>query len=205
MPPFGQMLAGGRVGLGVLTLVAPEIAAKSFGLNIPANPQSGIWARMFATREIMLGSAVLVRRPGGQGFAIKAGIGVDAGDALGACSRTQAGRRRLQGVATAPWRWAPSASAPWPARDAVADRGAMALPLAVPTLPQLAKSAKTLPTGDGWVYEPKFDGFRALAFVDGDAVELQSRNGKTLTRYFPELRVPGRPLRHRRRDRGRRA
>ena len=64
------------------------------------------------------------------------------------------------------------------------------LPLTVPTLPQLAKSAKALPAGDGWAYEPKFDGFRCIAFVDGDEVTLQSRNGKGLTRYFPELRFP---------------
>ena len=77
----------------------------------------------------------------------------------------------------------------------------MALPLKPPVLPQLARSAKTLPTGDGWVYEPKWDGFRAIAFVDGDDVYLQSRNGKPLRRYFPELELPGRPLRARRRDR----
>ena len=66
----------------------------------------------------------------------------------------------------------------------------MALPLTVPTLPQLAKSAKALPTGDGWAYEPKCDGFRCIAFVDGDEVELQSRNGRDLTRYFPDLAFP---------------
>ena len=66
----------------------------------------------------------------------------------------------------------------------------MALPLRPPVLPQLAKSQKTLPQGDGWVYEPKWDGFRAIAFVDGDSVHLQSRNGKPLTRYFPELVFP---------------
>jgi ATP-dependent DNA ligase len=66
----------------------------------------------------------------------------------------------------------------------------MPLPLSPPLLPQLAKSAKALPTGDGWVYEPKWDGFRAIAFVDGDAVTLQSRNGRPLTRYFPELAFP---------------
>ena len=66
----------------------------------------------------------------------------------------------------------------------------MALPLRPPVLPQLAKSQKTLPQGDGWVYEPKWDGFRAIAFVDGDDVHLQSRNGKPLTRYFPELKFP---------------
>jgi ATP-dependent DNA ligase len=66
----------------------------------------------------------------------------------------------------------------------------VALPLSPPVLPQLAKTARTLPTGDGWVYEPKWDGFRAIAYVDGDAVHLQSRNGKPLTRYFPELVFP---------------
>ena len=66
----------------------------------------------------------------------------------------------------------------------------MTLPLAPPLLPQLARTAKTLPTGDGWSYEPKWDGFRAIAFVDGDEVYLQSRNGRPLTRYFPELAFP---------------
>src|SRR5690349_1558218 len=66
----------------------------------------------------------------------------------------------------------------------------MTLPLKPPVLPQLAKSAKTLPSGDRWSYEPKWDGFRAIAFVDGDDVHLQSRNGKALTRYFPELKFP---------------
>ncbi len=66
----------------------------------------------------------------------------------------------------------------------------MSLPLSSPLLPQLAKTAKSLPTGDGWVYEPKWDGFRAIAFVDEGDVYLQSRNGKPLTRYFPELAFP---------------
>ncbi len=66
----------------------------------------------------------------------------------------------------------------------------MALPLPRPTLPQLAKPAKQLPSGDNWAYEPKFDGFRCIAFVDGAEVALQSRNGRDLTRYFPELRFP---------------
>jgi ATP-dependent DNA ligase len=66
----------------------------------------------------------------------------------------------------------------------------MALPLRPVVLPQLARPRKTLPTGDGWVYEPKWDGFRALAFVDGDDVYLQSRNGRPLSRYFPELKFP---------------
>jgi ATP-dependent DNA ligase len=66
----------------------------------------------------------------------------------------------------------------------------MALPLRPPVLPQLARPRKSLPTGEGWVYEPKWDGFRALAFVDGEDVYLQSRSGKPLSRYFPELKFP---------------
>jgi ATP-dependent DNA ligase len=68
----------------------------------------------------------------------------------------------------------------------------MALPLTPPVLPQLARTAKTLPAGDEWVYEPKWDGYRCIAFVDGDggAPYLQSRNGRDLTRYFPELSFP---------------
>jgi ATP-dependent DNA ligase len=66
----------------------------------------------------------------------------------------------------------------------------MGLPLSPPVAPQLAKPAASLPEGDGWAYEPKYDGFRALAFVDGGAVHIQSRNGKPLTRYFPELAFP---------------
>ena len=66
----------------------------------------------------------------------------------------------------------------------------MALPLKPPLLPQLARPAKALPTGAGWVYEPKWDGFRAIAFVDGADVYLQSRSGKPLRRYFPELSFP---------------
>src|SRR5829696_6333438 len=66
----------------------------------------------------------------------------------------------------------------------------MALPLKPPLLPQLARPAKKLPTGDGWAYEPKWDGFRAIAFVDGADVYLQSRSGKPLRRYFPELTFP---------------
>ena len=69
----------------------------------------------------------------------------------------------------------------------------MALPLTPPVEPQLARSAKELPTGDRWAYEPKYDGFRALVFVDGDEVFIQSRSGRPLARYFPELRfAPGR-------------
>src|SRR4051795_13048789 len=63
----------------------------------------------------------------------------------------------------------------------------MPLPLAPPLSPQLARSRTSLPEGEGWAYEPKFDGFRALVFVDGDEVVIKSRNGKPLDRYFPEV------------------
>lgn len=60
-------------------------------------------------------------------------------------------------------------------------------------MPQLARSRPALPDGAGWAYEPKLDGFRAIVFVDGDDLDIQSRNGKDLKRYFPELRFePGR-------------
>lgn len=66
----------------------------------------------------------------------------------------------------------------------------MSLPLAPPLSPQLALSRKALPIGPEWVYEVKLDGFRCIAFVDDDEVELQSRNGRSLSRYFPELKLP---------------
>ena len=62
--------------------------------------------------------------------------------------------------------------------------------LSPPVLPQLALSRAELPEGEEWSYEPKLDGFRAIAFVDGDEHFLQSRNGRPLDRYFPELRFP---------------
>jgi ATP-dependent DNA ligase len=66
----------------------------------------------------------------------------------------------------------------------------LALPLQPPLLPQLARPAKKLPAGDEWVYEPKWDGFRTIVFVDGSDVFLQSRSGKPMRRYFPELTFP---------------
>jgi ATP-dependent DNA ligase len=62
------------------------------------------------------------------------------------------------------------------------------LPVQPPVDPMLAKAATKVPDEPGvWSYEPKWDGFRALVFRDGDDVVLQSRNGKDLGRYFPEL------------------
>ncbi len=66
----------------------------------------------------------------------------------------------------------------------------MTLAVEPPLKPQLALSRKELPVGEDYVYEVKLDGFRCLAFVDGDELFLQSRNGKTLGRYFPELVFP---------------
>jgi ATP-dependent DNA ligase len=66
----------------------------------------------------------------------------------------------------------------------------VSLPLKPPVLPQMARSRASLPEGDNWAYEPKYDGFRAVAFVDGAETYLQSRNGKPLSRYFPELEFP---------------
>ncbi len=54
----------------------------------------------------------------------------------------------------------------------------------------LAKPGDGLPEGDGWLFEPKWDGFRAICFRDGDEVLLQSRDLKPLDRYFPELAAP---------------
>ncbi len=64
----------------------------------------------------------------------------------------------------------------------------MAFPLKFPFPPMEALSVDEIPTGREWQYEPKWDGFRCLAFRDGDRVELQSKSGQSLTRYFPELR-----------------
>jgi ATP-dependent DNA ligase len=66
----------------------------------------------------------------------------------------------------------------------------MALPLHPPFRPMLAKLARTIPEGDGWLFEPKWDGFRCIVFRDGDEVELASRNERPFTRYFPELIAP---------------
>ena len=58
----------------------------------------------------------------------------------------------------------------------------------------LAKPVAAIPDGDGWRSEPKWDGFRAIAFRDGDELYLQSRDLKPLNRYFPELEAPLRAL-----------
>ena len=63
----------------------------------------------------------------------------------------------------------------------------MNLPVNPPVLPMLAKRVDDIPGGGGWIFEPKWDGFRALIFRDGDEVLIQSRDQKSLNRYFPEL------------------
>jgi ATP-dependent DNA ligase len=66
----------------------------------------------------------------------------------------------------------------------------MQLPVNPPILPMLAKRIDELPPGDIWIFEPKWDGFRALIFRDGDEILIQSRDEKPLNRYFPELLAP---------------
>jgi len=66
----------------------------------------------------------------------------------------------------------------------------MAYPIAPPVEPMLAKASDALPSGEGWLYEPKWDGFRTVAFRDGPRLHLQSRELKPLNRYFPELEGP---------------
>jgi ATP-dependent DNA ligase len=63
----------------------------------------------------------------------------------------------------------------------------MQLPVNPPVLPMLAKRVAELPQGPGWIFEPKWDGFRVLVFRDGADVHLQSRDEKPLNRYFPEV------------------
>jgi ATP-dependent DNA ligase len=63
-------------------------------------------------------------------------------------------------------------------------------PIPPPIEPMLAKLTSKIPDGGGWLYEPKWDGFRALVFKDGDDLLIQSRDTKPLDRYFPELAAP---------------
>jgi ATP-dependent DNA ligase len=66
----------------------------------------------------------------------------------------------------------------------------MHLPFDPPLAPMLSSAADALPAGDGWLFEPKWDGFRTLIFRDGDEILLQSRDEKPMNRYFPELVAP---------------
>jgi ATP-dependent DNA ligase len=69
----------------------------------------------------------------------------------------------------------------------LADNDGVDLPIRPPLEPMLARLAEELPRGEGWLYEPKWDGFRCVAFRSGDAVDLRSRHDRPLARYFPEL------------------
>src|SRR5215472_16272921 len=68
--------------------------------------------------------------------------------------------------------------------------GSVRLPVNPPVLPMLAKRVDKLPDGEDWIFEPKWDGFRALVFRDDDEILIQSRDEKPLNRYFPELLEP---------------
>src|SRR5688572_27229588 len=63
----------------------------------------------------------------------------------------------------------------------------MPLPFSPPIQPMLSSSVARLPEGDGWLFEPKWDGFRTIVFRDGEEITLQSRDEKPMNRYFPEL------------------
>jgi ATP-dependent DNA ligase len=63
----------------------------------------------------------------------------------------------------------------------------MNLPVSPPIAPMLAKRIDAIPEGDTWIFEPKWDGFRALVFRDGDEIMIQSRDQKSLNRYFPDV------------------
>src|SRR5437899_2491434 len=66
----------------------------------------------------------------------------------------------------------------------------MHLPVNPPILPMLSKRIDEVPSAGAWIFEPKWDGFRALVFRDGEEILIQSRDGKPLNRYFPELLEP---------------
>jgi hypothetical protein len=56
-----------------------------------------------------------------------------------------------------------------------------------PLPPMESRSVEEIPTGDGWLYEPKWDGFHCIAFRDGEQIYLQSKAGQPLARYFPDI------------------
>src|SRR5687768_7173137 len=104
-------------------------------------------------------------------------------------AKGSSGRRRASGEA------AVEAGAV-PAESVGADFPTIDLVVRPPFPPMEALATEELPAGDGWLYEPKWDGFRCLAFRRGDDVLLQSKSGQTLGRYFPELIEAVRALPH---------
>src|ERR671934_267113 len=91
-----------------------------------------------------------------------------------ALTKTQRPRRRLSAADTSPR--LPQTGFP-----------RLPLPLPIPYPPMEARSSGEIPTGDQWQYEPKWDGFRCLAFRQDGEVVLQSKSGQPLTKYFPEI------------------
>ncbi|MHB8620949.1 MAG: ATP-dependent DNA ligase, partial [Chloroflexota bacterium] len=67
------------------------------------------------------------------------------------------------------------------------DNGQVTLPIQPPLEPMLARLEADIPSGPGWLYEPKWDGFRAIVFRDGEELRIESRDRRSLERYFPEL------------------
>ncbi len=82
---------------------------------------------------------------------------------------------------------APVSEGAVPAEALAAEFPKLELPITPPFPPEEARSVDEIPSGEQWQYEPKWDGFRCLAFRDGGAVVLQSKSGQPLGRYFPEL------------------
>src|SRR5438477_513049 len=107
-------------------------------------------------------------------------------------------RKRSCGTRCSPWppRSAASTSVRSAARSGASCTGLakpeplVRLPFDPPLQPMLSSAAEGLPGGEGWLFEPKWDGFRTLVFRDGDEVYLQSRDRRPLARYFPELLAP---------------
>jgi ATP-dependent DNA ligase len=78
-------------------------------------------------------------------------------------------------------------AAAFPAEALAGEFPELGLPIQPPVPPMEARSVARLPAGDGWLYEPKWDGFRCLVFRKGSTLALQSKGGQPLDRYFPEL------------------
>src|SRR4051794_1772775 len=95
-------------------------------------------------------------------------------------------RARRRPARLAPSKVEARLGAPPRPRPRTARLGGMRLPVVPPVQPMLAKLVRELPLGD-YLYEPKWDGFRCIAFRDGDEIAMRSRNDRPLARYFPEL------------------
>ena len=105
-------------------------------------------------------------------------------------ARSSFGRRVVWRLGPRDAQTAPAVPAVPPQPRQPVDFDRVKLPFDAPLEPMLAKPSNGLPEGDGWLFEPKWDGFRAIVFRDGDEVLIQSRDLKPLDRYFPELAAP---------------